>query len=190
VFDWHLLSYIFCEHFGIEDITFKLVTQRCCTVVEDQECKIQCEREDGRLEFMCLLCPCASGVAAVWHPRAILIFERETLMATPCHIQPPCQQGIFSCYVFTIAFYVSYKQNHCFSSSVLSAAITSHHIAHRDVTFRHIETKIVISVIRSAGYEFVMYFCWTAKMDRRHRQSTCDVTSRRVLANIVTVEKQ
>jgi hypothetical protein len=26
VFDWHVLAYIFCEHFGMEDIKFKLCT--------------------------------------------------------------------------------------------------------------------------------------------------------------------
>ena len=48
--------------------------------------------------------------------------------------------------------------------------------------------KLVISVIRSAGYELVMHFCWTANMNRQDRQTECDVTKRPVSATVGAVE--
>jgi hypothetical protein len=32
MFDWHVLSYIFCEHFGMEDIKFKSIEIKCVEV--------------------------------------------------------------------------------------------------------------------------------------------------------------
>ena len=53
---------------------------------------------------------------------------------------------------------------------MLSATIKLHYIPHRDVTVRYVETKLVISVIRSAGYGFVEVFLLNSK-DEQTRQA-------------------
>jgi len=73
--------------------------------------------------------------------------------------------------LFTISFYVWVtNRTTAFSSSVLSATIKLHYIPHRDVTVRYVETKLVISVIRSAGYGFVEVFLLNSK-DEQTRQA-------------------